>query len=166
MAHFSSTTQQNANGSPNLLDAQGPIREEIPFASLASDEQIPLAERVPPTKPPEPGIIRRINGGIGWTARSLFCIASLVALLAFLSAIPLIQLIAFGYLLDVAGRLTQGEKFRNALPNLQRAGMIGLAVTMVFLASLPTQLLVHWESVAQLINKIAQSGIDHQARDA
>lgn len=96
--------------------------------------------------------IRRVCGGLFWFAKGTFCIASLTALLAALTAIPLLQLIAFGYLLDVAGRLTRGTSFAQSLPNLRRAGMIGLAVLAVFVASLPTQLLVHWESVAQLIN--------------
>jgi hypothetical protein len=82
----------------------------------------------------------------------IFCVVSLVVLLAVITAIPILQLIAFGYLLDVAGRLTAGGKLRESLPNLGRAGMIGLTASAVFLASLPTQLLVHWESVAQLIN--------------
>ncbi len=82
----------------------------------------------------------------------VFCVASLIGLLAVLTAIPIVQLIAFGYLLDVAGRLTAGGTLRHALPNLGRAGMIGLAASAVLVASLPTQLLVHWESVAQLIN--------------
>jgi hypothetical protein len=73
-------------------------------------------------------------------------------LLAVLTAIPLLQLIAFGYLLHVAGGLARGEKLSQSLPHLHRAGQIGLAGAAVFVAALPTQLLAHWESVAYLIN--------------
>ncbi|NNE00758.1 MAG: DUF4013 domain-containing protein [Pirellulaceae bacterium] len=129
---------------PNSPDAPGEI-------SVATE--IPVATLRTPKDPTEPiGIRRRVFRFIGWSIRGLFCIASLIALLAVLSAIPIFQLIAFGYLLDVAGRLTRGAKFRDSLPNLQRAGTIGLAATAIFVASLPTQLLVHWESVAQLID--------------
>ncbi len=77
---------------------------------------------------------------------------SLVVILALLTAVPLLQLIAFGYLLDVAGRLTRGGSFSDSLPNLHLAGRVGLAAVAIFVASQPTQLLVHWESVSQLVN--------------
>ncbi|MGB7344692.1 MAG: DUF4013 domain-containing protein [Pirellulaceae bacterium] len=112
-----------------------------------------MAGAIADTSPEKrPSRVRRTIRGLTWLVKGAFCLASLTALLAFLTAIPLLQLIAFGYLLDVAGRLAQGGTFADSLPNLRRAGMIGLAVLAVFVASLPTQLLVHWESVAQLIN--------------
>ncbi len=101
---------------------------------------------------PRRGIVRRTLGWAAWLVRGSFCIVSLVVLLAVLTAIPILQLIAFGYLLDVAGRLVNGVKLSDSLANLREAGMIGMAASAVFLASLPTQLLVHWESVAYLIN--------------
>ncbi len=104
--------------------------------------------------------LRRVFDGVLWFGKSSFCVASLIAILAVLSAIPLLQLIAFGYLLDVAGRLTRGGRFSDSLPQLQKAGMVGLTVIAIFVASLPTQLLVHWESVAQLITPgSAQAGV-------
>ena len=106
--------------------------------------------QVPPVA--RPGLVRRGLGFVGWLIRGSFCIASLIVLLAFLTAIPIVQLVAFGYLLNVAGRLTAGAKLRDALPHLSQAGLIGMAAVAVFLAALPTQLLVHWESVASLIN--------------
>lgn len=81
-----------------------------------------------------------------------FCLLSLVVLLAWLTAIPVLQLIAFGYLLHVSGRLKNGKKVRESIPQLSQAGSIGLAGMAIFLASLPTQLLTHWESVAQVID--------------
>jgi hypothetical protein len=81
-----------------------------------------------------------------------FRVVSLVTLLAVLTAIPLFQLISLGYLLMVAGRLAGGAKFHESLPGLHQAGQIGMAAVAVGLASLPTQLLAHWESVAVLID--------------
>ena len=101
---------------------------------------------------PKQGIVRRVFSFIGWSVRGSFCIVSLVVLLATLTAIPILQLIAFGYLLSVAGGLASGESFRNCLPHLRQAGQIGLAALAIVLAALPTQLLSHWESVAHLIN--------------
>jgi hypothetical protein len=104
------------------------------------------------TQQPPRGVVKRVAGFTRWVIRGSFCIASLVILLAVIAAIPVIQLIAFGYILNVAGRLASGGKLAQALPNLGEAGRIGLAAMAVYLAALPTQLLVHWESVAYLIN--------------
>ncbi len=84
--------------------------------------------------------------------RALFSFSSLIVLLALISAVPIIQLIAFGYLLNVAGNLAQGGELRGALPQLRQAGQIGLAAVAVMIAALPTQLLAHWESVAAVID--------------
>ncbi|MGB0596047.1 MAG: DUF4013 domain-containing protein [Rubripirellula sp.] len=96
--------------------------------------------------------VRFLFGVFGSFVRVCFSLASLVALLAFLTAIPVLQLIAFGYLLGVAGGLANGRTFRESLPQFRQAGQIGLAALAVFVSALPTQLLVHWESVAYLID--------------
>jgi hypothetical protein len=101
---------------------------------------------------PRPGFFPRSMRFLLWSLRGSFCIASLVVLLAVLTAIPVLQLIAFGYLLQVAGGLAAGAKLRDSLPHLHSAGRIGLAGMAVFVAALPTQLLAHLESVAYLIN--------------
>jgi hypothetical protein len=105
----------------------------------------------PPGERPR-GISRRVGGFFAWIVRGSFCIASLIVLLAVLTAIPILQLIAFGYLLHVAGGLAAGGRLRDGLPHLRQAGQIGLAAVAIFIAALPTQLLAHWESVAHLIN--------------
>ncbi|MGI9474144.1 MAG: DUF4013 domain-containing protein [Rubripirellula sp.] len=99
-----------------------------------------------------PGFIRRTIAFVAWTIRGSFCIASLIVLLAVLTAIPVLQLIAFGYLLQVAGGLANGAKLRDSLPHLNAAGQIGLAAVAIFIAALPTQALAHLESVSTLIN--------------
>lgn len=95
------------------------------------------------------GSIRRGIVGFG---RGGWELAALVVLLAVLAAIPVLQLIAFGYLLEVAGRLTRGQSLGSALPNRPQAGRIGLALAALWLASLPVQLLAHWASAAALID--------------
>ncbi len=99
-----------------------------------------------------PGRLRRITAWVAWSIHATFCIISLVVLLAILTAIPIVQLIAFGYLLSVSGELTNGASFRESLPKLRQAGQIGMTLAAVLLAALPTQLLSHWESVSSLIH--------------
>ena len=102
------------------------------------------------------GLLRRLTGWIAWLIRGTFCIFSLSVLLAVLTAIPILQLIAFGYLLSVSGGLAQGAKIRDALPHLRQAGQIGLAAIAIFLAALPTQAIAHLESVSTLIDPDSQ----------
>lgn len=125
----------------------------------AFDESTPIMARlVEPDPqpgmpiPPQRGIFRRLTSGCSSLIRICFSLASLIALLAVLTAIPIVQLITFGYLLTVAGGLASGSSIRNALPQFRQAGQIGLAAAAVFVAALPTQLLAHWESVATLID--------------
>ncbi len=91
---------------------------------------------------------RRFVAKVTWT---LFCLASLVVSLAILTAIPIIQLVAFGYMLDVAGRLARGGTLKQSVYGLEQAGSIGMAIAALFLASLPVHLLVHWEAVSAII---------------
>lgn len=91
-------------------------------------------------------------GGIGWLISGTFNVASLIACLTALAAIPVLQLIAFGYLLDVSGRLASGSKLRDSLPKLREAGQIGRVVLAVVLAAVPVQLFAHLESVSVLVN--------------
>ena len=93
-----------------------------------------------------------MSHAIAGAARALFSFTSLIVLLALMSAIPLVQLIAFGYLLNVAGTLARGATLRHSMPQLQQAGQIGLTSLVVMVAALPIQLLAHWESVATIID--------------
>lgn len=91
---------------------------------------------------------RRCCGG----SRTAVEVFSLVTGLAAMTALPIIQLIAFGYLLDVAGRLARGRSLRDALDWLRPAGDLGLAVVALMLLSLPIGLLSHWAQVAELVS--------------
>ncbi|TWU56909.1 hypothetical protein Poly51_28270 [Rubripirellula tenax] len=128
-----------------ILTTEQSIAEQMIIGEIPDDEPPIVATLV------RPGKLRRCGAAIAWAARGSFCIASLIVLLAILTAIPLLQLIAFGYLLSVSGGLASGAKFRDALPKLSEAGQIGMTLLAVLIAALPTQLLTHWESVASLI---------------
>lgn len=100
----------------------------------------------------KPTWVGRVFRGAVKLAGNVFCIASLIGLLAVVTAIPVLQLIAFGYLLNVSGRMVRGATVWQSLPQLKQAGQIGLAALALFVAALPTQLLTHWESVATIID--------------
>lgn len=147
------TADQNQD-SPGDLVAESSIADEPILAELDVDEPIlaELADDGESSITEKAGLIRRAFRGSVWLIRTSFCFASLTALLAVLTAIPVLQFIAFGYLLDVAGRLAQGNTLRKSVPNLDRAGKIGLAWLALFIVSLLPKYLVTLESISQLIN--------------
>ena len=64
--------------------------------------------------------------GFCWRAGStLFGVCSTIFLLAVLANIPLLQLIAFGYLLDSSGRAARGQKFRTQFSGIGKATHVG-----------------------------------------
>jgi len=85
-------------------------------------------------------------------ARNGFRAFWLITLMAVMTALPIIQLVAFGYLLDVAGRLAKGGNLRDALDWLRPAGQLGLAILATLLVSLPIGLLGHWATVGEVIS--------------
>ena len=144
-----SVTSEAASGSPRI-DAphvaesgnpttQPPASTNPPVDAELSEEALSERPMTGPSSDPantthpegagqaRRGLVRRGFGFIGWLTHGAFCIVSLVVLLATLTAVPIFQLIAFGYLLSVAGGLAAGGRFRDAPPQLQQAGQIGLA---------------------------------------
>lgn len=101
---------------------------------------------------PKRPLVRRLLSGIKWFIQNLFETLSLFTILAVMTAIPLIQLISFGYLLDVAGKLTCGAKVSEAVRWRPAAGRIGLAVLALVLLGLPIRLLTHWATAAEIIS--------------
>lgn len=106
-----------------------------------------------PTIPPlSRSIFRRAVGAGTWSLGTAFNYLSLVTVLAVMAALPIIQLIAFGYMLDVAGRLTAGSKFRDTLDWLRPAGQLGMAIVAILVVALPIHLLTHWSRAADLVS--------------
>ena len=88
---------------------------------------------------------------------AIWSISWLVILLAFVTAAPIVQLAVLGYLLLVTGRLANGSTIRQGVPGVRLAGRMGVVLTAIGLAALPTQLLTHWQSVAIIIDPETQS---------
>ena len=81
-----------------------------------------------------------------------FQIASLVIILAILSAVPMLQIVTLGYLLESTGRITRSGRIRDGLFLLSQAGKIGMACVAAFLFCLPIQLMSNWAFAAELVN--------------
>jgi len=66
-----------------------------------------------------------------------FGIASIIFLLAVAASIPIVQLVSFGYLLEVSGRLARKQTFRDAMIGLNKASKLGGIVLGTWLTLLP-----------------------------
>ena len=84
--------------------------------------------------------------------RAVFGIVSLIVLLALLAAIPLVNFVVLGYLLEAEGRLARMGKLRGAIPLLSIAPRLGAIAVGVWLWILPLRLLAGAAADARLID--------------
>lgn len=75
--------------------------------------------------PPFPHLLRHPLRAGYWIFEVVFGVVSLFALLAFLAAIPLVNFLALGYLLEAEGRVARTGKLRYAMPLLPLAPKLG-----------------------------------------
>lgn len=143
-------TQVNAPFAAIDSDANAELELE-----LSEDQALPNGSEVDAGSlvlPVKRSFVRRAFARLATWIHFAFELISLVTLLAVMTALPAIQLISFGYLLDVAGKLTGGATVGEAVRWRRVAGQIGLAVLAIGLLGLPIQLLAHYAAVAELIS--------------
>ena len=73
-------------------------------------------------------------------ARYLFGLASLVFLLAVVANVPVLQILVFGYLLEVSGRLANDQPLRNSFVGLSKAAKLGAVALGAWLCLWPIRL--------------------------
>jgi hypothetical protein len=102
--------------------------------------------------PPFPHLLRHPLRAMAWVIRTAFGLASLILLLAVLAAIPIVNFLALGYLLEVEARLARTGKLRNAFPLLGLAPRIGAIALGTWLWVWPLRLLSGAAADARLID--------------
>ncbi|MCA9077183.1 MAG: DUF4013 domain-containing protein [Planctomycetaceae bacterium] len=141
------------------LASAGPVVEEwvqesvnVEVANVAerdgSGEEIPVELRLPTFPVPWRHPIRATI----WTVRSLFGLVSLLLLLAIVAAIPIVNFVALGYLLEVEGRVGRSGRMRDAFPLMALAPRFGSIMLGVWLWLIPLRLLAGAASDARLID--------------
>ncbi|MFN0051917.1 MAG: hypothetical protein ACKV0T_06980 [Planctomycetales bacterium] len=110
-----------------------------------------------------PGFIRRGIFFVGWLIQSLFGIASLVMLLALIAAVPVVNFLALGYLLEVEGRVARSGRLRDAFPLIGLAPRLGSIALGIWGWLLPLRFLSNAAVDARLIEPGSRADIGWHA---
>lgn len=102
--------------------------------------------------PPFPHPLQHPLRAIGWTIRAAFGIVSLVLLLAVIAAIPIVNFLTLGYLLEVEARVARTGRLRDAFLLLDVAPRIGSIALGIWLWILPLRALAAGRGDAYFIN--------------
>ncbi len=120
----------------------GPVLDVIAVLPVAPPAPEPVARR---------SFFGTIFGGIysgcGW----LFGVASLIAGLALLAAVPVLQFLTLGYLLEVGGRVARTGRLRDGFVGVRKAARVGSIVLGTALTLAPLYLVSALAVSAQLI---------------
>lgn len=87
-----------------------------------------------------------------WLVRALFGMASLVFMLSLLAAIPIVNFLTLGYLLEVEGRVARSGKLRDGFPLFKLAPRIGAIGLGIWMWILPLRLLAWAAGDAAIID--------------
>ncbi len=126
--------------SPTAAPAISPINENQTAAG-------PEAGLLPPFPVPWRHPIRCLL----WLVRATFGLASLVFMLSVMAAIPIVNFLTLGYLLEVEGRVARSGKLRDGFPLFKLAPRIGAIGLGIWLWLLPLRVLAWVAGDAQII---------------
>lgn len=98
------------------------------------------------------GLFRRLWRGIASACEWLFGALSLMVGLAFLAAVPLVQFLTLGYLLEAAGRVARTGRLRDGFIGVRTAARVGSVVLGVWLMLLPLRYVSSLASSAQILD--------------
>lgn len=128
-----------------LSDASAAISDIPPM--------IPEGARIAPSGRlgPFPGLRHPLRSLV-WLVRLLFGLASLVLLLAVIAAVPIVNFLALGYLLEAEGRVGRSGRFRDGFPLLDLAPRLGMIALGTYLWLVPVRLISTSAASAHVID--------------
>jgi hypothetical protein len=132
-----------------------PVPTALPIALPAPPvvEALPLVSPVVPTVRPVPQplpvrIVRGLAAGMEW----VFGVAVLFVGLAVLAAVPVLQFLSLGYLLEATGRVARSGRLREAFVGVRTAARIGGIVGCSWLLLLPVRFVADMAHSASVID--------------
>jgi len=130
---------------PETIDVDQPV--EVDVVRAAESETPPGELRLSPFPVPWRHPLRCA----AWVIRFLFGMASLLLLLAVIAAIPLVNFLALGYLLDAEGRVARSGRLRDSVPLIHLAPRLGSIALGFWLWLLPLRFIAGAATDARLI---------------
>jgi hypothetical protein len=122
----------------------------IPAYIDAKDQ--PLAAHVEPTIPWPKSLPMRVWYGLCWGLEWLFGLASVIGTLAVLAAIPIVNFVSLGYLLETSGRVARSGRLRDGFIDMPKFARIGSLVAGTWLWLLLPRLMSSYAADAWLID--------------
>jgi hypothetical protein len=149
---------------PSDPDRQRPVYRAIPVLEVAEDPRVAIMDVLPVEAPPLRAIRRRgslrtavdlgagifaaICSGIEW----LFGAFALMLALAVLAALPVLQFLSLGYLLEAGGRVARTGRLRDGFIGVRLAARLGSAVFASWVLLLPVRLVASLAQSARIID--------------
>jgi hypothetical protein len=124
--------------------------EAIPAYIDAKDQ--PLTAHVEPTIPWPQSLPMRVWYGLCWGLEWLFGLASVIGTLAVLAAIPIVNFVSLGYLLEASGRVARSGRLRDGFIDMPKFARMGSLVVGTWLWLLLPRLLSSYATDAWLID--------------
>jgi hypothetical protein len=128
----------------NVVAADIPVVEPVPFV-----QEIPFVLPVQES-PPSPALLQ-LYRGIESVWEWCFGIVCLLGFLAVLAAIPILQFLSLGYLLEASGRVARTGRLRDGLIGVRIAARAGGFILGTWLVLLPLRFVSSLWLSAQLI---------------
>jgi hypothetical protein len=139
-----------------------PLYSAVPVLELVGDpaapvpEVLPVLEALPVSQPPAPVrsrnpiavVWRFVASVVGW----LFGAAVLMVGLAVLAALPLLQFLTLGYLLEAGARVARSGRLRDGFIGVRVAARVGSVMLGCWLCLLPVRLVASLARAAQVID--------------
>jgi hypothetical protein len=126
----------------DFTEVESPEADVLMSTETTPAQQVSVSESVS-SSDIRMGRFRRMVLGVTWLLRTFWGIFSLIVLLACIAAIPVVNFLALGYLLEVEGRVARSGRLRDAFPLLPLAPRLGTLVLGVWLWLVPLRLLSH-----------------------
>jgi hypothetical protein len=149
-------SEANPNSRSAALVTAEAIEEQVEVVESPDEVQpppvvVPTAELVE-ADPLGPSLPVRIWRAGSSAARWLFGLASVLVALSFLAAIPIVQFLSLGYLLEASGRIARRGQLRAGFVGFHHAARVGSIVLGTWLLLWPLRLLADYWYTAQLIS--------------
>ncbi len=138
-----------ADQPPNFMPVRAfPPDFPLDFMELSLVDEKPNA---PPTGKPRRFLSKVFYGTLSG-AEWLFGLGAMVVTLSVLAALPIIQFLSLGFMLESAARVARSGKIRDGFIGIRVLARIGAAVAMSWLLLLPLRYLSDVAFTAQIIN--------------